>query len=197
MMKDNCSYLTQVKPWSETIGGRPLVDQIWREKLFQELGITESAVCLWLSRDEKKTICETCWRGKESCQKFRVGGTEFWSCPKCREVFQSFRIEEKTETDVYRFVSTLATIAADHSKIIPENPAITKRLIEYAFLVNGKQLRKQYSNNAEQISNLFRIVRSGSANKRQREKAVSFCLTLAAMFGYESANQQKETLLMV
>ena len=57
MMKDNCSYLTQVKPWSETIGGRPLVVQIWREKLFQELGITESAVCLWLSRDEKQTIC--------------------------------------------------------------------------------------------------------------------------------------------
>lgn len=188
------SYLKKVFPLEKSIGGVLLYYRVLRGILFKELRLSDNSEITWISKDKKVTICESCWGRKESCELYRVDGEFLWCCSKCQKVFRLPVIEETTEKEVAKFVKVLDVLSKNCSQLIPENPTITEKVIEYAFLVNGKDLTKQFSNNAKQIHSLFRLVRSGQASIGQREKAVAFSLSLCNMFGYEAVKKGSQEL---
>ena len=118
---------------------------------------------------------------------FRIDNTlgEVFICSKCQEVFRAPIINDRLLNEVISFVSTLDNLAENRSRIIPENPRITRRVIEYAYAINGERLTKKFSNNGNQIVSLFQLVRDGKAYPNQRDKAVAFVIELSRMFGYE------------
>lgn len=175
------SYLKKVFPLEKSIGGVVLYYKVLKEILFKELRLCESSQIAWISSDKEVTICDSCWGRKEGCSK-------------CQKVFRLPFIDETTEKEVAKFVKVLDVLTKNCSQLIPENPTITEKVIEYAFLVNGKDLTKQFSNNAKQIHSLFRLVRSGKASIGQREKAVAFSLSLCNMFGYEAVKKGSQEL---
>lgn len=193
-MVTELSCLKKVLPLEKSIGGDVLYYRVLREILFKELRLSDNSEITWISQDKKNTICDSCWGRKESCELYRVDGEFLWCCSKCRKIFRLPVIDETTEKEVVKFIKVLDVLSKNCSQLIPENPTITKKVIEYAFLVNGKDLTKQFSNNAEQIHSLFRLVRSGKASIGQREKAVAFSLTLCNMFGYEAVKKGSQEL---
>lgn len=188
------SYLKKVFPLEKSIGGVVLYYRVLRGILFKELRLSDNSEITWISKDKKVTICESCWGRKESCELYRVDGQALWCCSKCRKVFRLPVIDENTEKEVAKFVKVLDMLSKNCSRLIPENPTITEKVIEYAFLVNGKDLTKQFSNNANQIISLFRLVKSGKASIGQCEKAVAFSLSLCNMFGYEAVKKGSQEL---
>lgn len=154
--KDNQSHLVKVAEPSETIGGKSVIVQLGKRKLFKELGLsTDRKHGLWVRDDPWNTICECCYGRKDICQLFRIDTLgDVFICGKCQEVFRAPIINDRLLNEVISFVSTLDSLSENHSRIIPENPRITRRVIEYAFAINGKSLTKQFSNNACQRSNV-------------------------------------------
>lgn len=193
-MMTELSCLKKVLTLEKSIGGVVLYYRVLRGILFKELRLSDNSEITWISKDKKVTICDSCWGRKESCELYRVDGEFFWCCSKCQKVFRLPVIGETTEKEVVKFVKVLDVLSKNCSQLIPENPTITEKVIEYAFLVNGKDLTKQFSNNAKQIHSLFRLVRSGQASIGQREKAVAFSLSLCNMFGYEAVKKGSQEL---
>lgn len=192
--KDNQSHLVKVAEPSETIGGKSVVIQLGKRKLFKELGLaTDRKQGLWVRDEPKMTICECCYGRKDACQLFRIETLcDVFICSKCQEVFRSPIIDDRMLDQVISFVSALDSLAENHSRIIPENKRITNLVIKYAFLVDGKSLTKRFSNNGNQIVSLFQLVRNGKAYPSQRDKAVAFVIDLAQMFGYEPFQSARE-----
>lgn len=192
--KDNQSHLVKVAEPSETIGGKSVIIQLGKAKLFRELGLaTDRKQGLWVRDGERETICECCYGRKDACKLFRIDTLgEVFICSKCQEVFRAPIIDDRMLDQVISFVSALDSLAENHSRIIPENKRITERVIEYAYAINGESLTKQFSNNASQIVSLFQLVRNGKAYPSQRDKAVAFVIDLAQMFGYEPFQSARE-----
>ena len=191
--KDNQSHLVKVAEPSETIGGKSIIIQLGKRKLFRELGLaTDRKQGLWVRDEPKMTICECCYGRKDACQLFRIETLcDVFICHKCQEVFRSPIIDDRMLNEVISFVSALDSLAENHSRIIPENKRITERVIKYAYVVNGKSLTKQFSNKGNQIVSLFQLVRNGKAYPSQRDKAVAFVIELSRMFGYEPKASEK------
>lgn len=185
--KDNQSHLVKFAEPSETIGGKSVIIQLGKRKLFRELRLsTDRKHGLWVRNDPRNTICECCYGRKGACQLFRIETLgDVFICSKCQEVFRAPIIDDHLLNEVIIFVSTLDSLAENRSRIIPENPRITRRVIEYAYAINGKSLTKQFSNKASQIVSLFQLVRDGKAYPKARDKAVAFVIELSRMFGYE------------
>ncbi|EOM01357.1 hypothetical protein [Enterococcus faecium] len=185
--KDNHSHLVKVAEPSETIGGKSVIIQLGKRKLFKELGLEiNNKHGLWIRDDQRETICECCYGRKGACQLFRIETLgEVFICDKCQEVFRAPIIDDRLLNEVMSFVSALDSLSENRSRIIPENPRITRGVIEYAYAINGESLTKQFSNNASQIVSLFQLVRDGKAYPGQRDKAVAFVIELSRMFGYE------------
>lgn len=170
--KDNQSHLVKVAEPSETIGGKSVIIQLGKAKLFKELGLDINRKHgLWVRDDPWNTICECCYGRKDICQLFRIDTLgDVFICSKCQEVFGSPIINDRMLNEVIIFVSALDSLAENRSRIIPENPRIT--------------LTNQFSNNASQIVSLFQLVRDGKAYPSQRDKAVAFVIEISRMFGY-------------
>lgn len=185
--KDNQSHLVKVAEPSETLGGKSVITQLGKQKLFRELGLaTDRKQGLWVRDDPKMTICECCYGRKDTCQLFRIDTLgDVFICSKCQEVFRAPIINDRLLDQVISFVSILNSLSENRSQIIPENPRITRGVIDYAYSINGKSLTKKFSNNGNQIVSLFQLVRNGKAYPSQRDKAVAFVIDLARMFGYE------------
>ncbi|MFV0915158.1 hypothetical protein ACK8HD_13865 [Enterococcus faecium] len=185
--KDNHSHLVKVAEPSETIGGKSVIIQLGKRKLFKELGLaTDRKHGLWIRNDQRNTICECCYGRKDACQLFRIETLgEVFICGKCQEVFRAPIINDRMLNEIMSFVSALDSLAENRSRIIPENPRITNGVIMYAYGISGKSLTKKFSNNANQIVSLFQLVRNGKVYPSQRDKAVAFVIDLSRMFGYE------------
>lgn len=192
--KDNQSHLVKVAEPSETIGGKSVITQLGKQKLFKELGLaTDRKQGLWVRDVPKMTICECCYGRKDTCQLFRVEALgEVFICSKCQEVFKSPIIDDRMLNDVISFVSILNSLSENRSQIIPENPKLTQRVIEFAYLVDGERLNKQFKNDSRQIARLFQLVRDGKASQGQWKKAVAFAMNVASLFGYEPFSKSDE-----
>ncbi|OWP34862.1 hypothetical protein CEE67_09555 [Limosilactobacillus fermentum] len=191
--KDNQNLVKVAEP-SETLGGKSVIIQLGKRKLFKELGLAiDRKHGLWIRGDEINTICECCYGRKGACQLFRIETLgEVFICGKCQEVFGSPIINDRLLNEVISFVSALDSLSENRSRIIPENPRITKGVIKYAYAINGKSLTKRFSNNSSQIVSLFQLVRDGKAYPSQRDKAVAFVIELSRMFGYEPFQSARE-----
>lgn len=192
--KDNQSHLVKVAEPSETIGGKSVIIQLGKRKLFKELGLEiNNKHGLWIRDDQRETICECCYGRKGACQLFRIETLgEVFICGKCQEVFRAPLIDDKTIDDVVSFVNTIGNLAKDERKLVPENPKLTRRVIEFAYLVDGERLNKQFKNDSRQIARLFQLVRDGEASQGQWKKAVAFAMNVASLFGYEPFSKSDE-----
>lgn len=196
--KDNQNLVKVAEP-SETIGGKSVIIQLGKRKLFKELRLDiNNKHGLWVRDEKRNTICECCYGRKDACQLFRIETLgEVFICSKCQEVFGSPIINDRMLNEVIIFVSALDSLAENRSRIIPENPRITKGVIKYAYAINGESLTKRFSNNGNQIFSLFQLVRDGKAYPSQRDKAVAFVIEISRMFGYsppfKASEKQRES----
>lgn len=188
------SYLVKKTELIDTTGGLALAIQVKRRSLFNELGLPVGKRCAtWLRDEPKQACCACCSKESEQCQPFRIDGIgETLICESCVKVFQAPLIDDKTIDDVVSFVNTIGNLAKDERKLVPENPKLTQRVIEFAYLVDGERLTEQFNNDSRQIARLFQLVRDGKASTGQRKKAVAFALSVASLFGYESLNESEE-----
>lgn len=191
---DNQTYLTKKTELIDSTGGVALAIQVKKRSLFQKLGLPTGKRCAtWLRDEPMQACCDCCSKESEQCQPFRVDGMgEALVCETCKKVFQAPLIDDKTIDDVVSFVNTIGNLAKDERKLVPENPKLTQRVIEFAYLVDGERLNKQFKNDSRQIARLFQLVRDGKASQGQWKKAVAFAMNVASLFGYEPFSKSDE-----
>ncbi|MDQ8269961.1 hypothetical protein P6Z29_12520 [Enterococcus faecium] len=191
---DNHSYLTKKYELKDTIGGRNVLMQNFKRAYFPPLGLPVDRKCgVWLRNESFDALCAICQKESDQCFPYRVDGLgEALVCEKCHSVFQAPIVSDEMLEEVKSFVKTVETLVRDERKLVPENPKITQKVIEFAYLVDGERLTEQFSNDSRQIARLFQLVKDNKASQGQRKKAVAFAMNVASLFGYESFNKSEE-----